>query len=102
MQERFVMKILSHIIIIFVLIVGITFAVLNGEIVTFHYYLGSRQISLALLLAGSFGAGIFFTALLMSFITFRLKREKRKLRKKLKEAKQEIDNLRTIPIKELQ
>ena len=94
------MKLLSHLMMLVILAVGVTFAMLNGEVVTFHYYLGVRQISLALLLVGAFGAGILLTILFMSIVTLRLKHEKRKLRKQLKEARQEIDNLRTIPIKE--
>ena len=94
------MKLFSRIVIILIVLLGITFAALNSEKVIFHYYLGNRSISLALLLACAFGAGIILTFFFMGITVLRLKHQKRKLKKQLNNALQEVDNLRKIPIKE--
>lgn len=94
------MKIIGYFIILILLILGVTFALLNASPVTFHYYFGVKQLPLSLLLVMSFGVGLILTFFAMSISVLKLKAERRSLRKKLKVAEKEINNLRVMPIKD--
>ena len=94
------MRILSYILMLLVILLGITFACLNAEIVTVNYYLGHSAIPLSLLLAYTliFGSVLgFFSSLKW---TLRLKRDNRQLNKCLQTSKKEVENLRAIPFKD--
>jgi len=93
------MRIFSFIVALFIIIVGATFAVLNAKPVVFHYYVGYKTLPLSLLLVISFCIGILLCFFAMSYVVVRLKAHKRYLEKKLRLAEQEINNLRTIPIR---
>jgi lipopolysaccharide assembly protein A len=93
-------KIFSYIIVLLIIVLGITFAILNAPPVTVHYYVGVKQMPLSLLLVISFGAGLLISFLVMMLAVIRLKTERRRLRKKLRIAEKEIDNLRVIPVKD--
>ncbi|MEM9242640.1 MAG: lipopolysaccharide assembly protein LapA domain-containing protein [Pseudomonadota bacterium] len=94
------MKLISYIIILVIVVFGTMFAMLNSKTVDFNYYFGNVTVALSLLLAISLflgvllGGGIGF----IRVITLRLKI--RRLRRKLKNAEQEVKNLRDIPIKD--
>jgi putative membrane protein len=94
------MKSLGYIVFLLIIIFGISFAITNSTPVAIHYYVGVTKLPLSLLLVVSFGIGLIvgFSVLLITSIKLRthLGRTKRKLRV----AEQEIDNLRTIPIKD--
>ncbi|MGD9153705.1 MAG: LapA family protein [Gammaproteobacteria bacterium] len=94
------MKIFGYLISLIIIILGISFAIKNAAPVTVYYYTGTKQLPLSLLLMFTFGIGLIigFSALLISLIRLRtnLGRTKRKLRV----AEQEINNLRTMPIKD--
>ena len=94
------MKIINFIIALFIIILGITFAILNAEPVTVHYYVGIKQLPLSFIMAITLSIGITIGLLIMGLITLRLKAEKHYLKKRLKVTEQEIENLRTIPIKD--
>jgi len=94
------MKSLGYIVFLLIVVLGISFAITNSTPVAIHYYVGVTKLPLSLLLVVSFGIGLIigFSALLIKSIKLRtnLGRAKRKLRI----AEQEIDNLRTMPIKD--
>ncbi|MBN1683899.1 MAG: LapA family protein [Gammaproteobacteria bacterium] len=94
------MKIFSYMIILLLLILGVTFALLNATSVTIHYYLGVSQLPLSLLLLISFAAGVIVALLAMGIILLRLKAQNLGLKRRLRTAEKEIENLRTLPIKE--
>jgi putative membrane protein len=94
------MKIIGFIIILLIVIFGVTFAILNAEPVTVYYYIGIKQLPLSLLIAITFGVGLILGLSLMSLMILRMKAEKYRLKKRLKVIEKEVENLRTIPIKE--
>ena len=93
------MKIFSYLIVLLLLILGVTFALLNASPVTIHYYLGVSQLPLSLLLIISFALGIIIALLMVSMVLIRLKAKNLGLKRRLRIAEQEIENLRTMPIK---
>jgi len=94
------MRVFGYVFLLIIIIWGITFAILNADPVTIHYYIGMKQLPLSLLLVISFGIGLFVSFLYMGFVILRLKSERRHLRKRLSVAEKEIDNLRTIPVRD--
>lgn len=93
------MRILTYLVLLIIILVGLTFASLNSCMVTFNYYLGSRDIELSLLLVGALGIGIFFGLLVAIFPWIKAKRDSSRLRSRLKVVEKEVENLRSIPIK---
>ncbi len=94
------MKIFSYIVVLFLIVLGISFAILNAGQVSIHYYIGVSHLPLSLLLVFSFGIGLIIGLLLTGVVILRLKAQKRSLKKRLKVVEKEIENLRTIPIKD--
>jgi len=92
------MRIVSYILIILIIILGLTFAVLNAGTVALNYYFGVVHISLSLLLVMALGLGVLLGLLASLAPIFRLKRKNSKLSHRVKEAEEEIENLRSIPI----
>jgi lipopolysaccharide assembly protein A len=95
-------KIITYIIILGVIIFGISFAILNAEPVTLHYYLGAQQFPLSLIMILSFSLGLILGLVMMSVILLHLKADKYRLNKKIKLMEQEIQNLRALPIQGVQ
>lgn len=92
------MRVISIIFLIFLILLGVTFAVLNAGAVTLNYYVGVKQISLSILLVFSIILGVFFGFLAMLFPLIRLKKENFQLRHQVKIIEKEVENLRSIPI----
>ena len=83
---------------LFVILLVVTFTVLNAHTVTFDYYTGNIQIFLPLLLVLTLFVGILIGVMLMIPALIRTKHRFHKSESALKKAEQEIQNLRTIPI----
>ena len=94
------MKLVKLIIFLFFLIVGAAFAILNSGMVTLDYYFGFIELPLSIVLIAfmSFGAllGIFACSSLM----LKLKHENNGLKRQANIVKEEVKNLRTIPIRD--
>lgn len=80
------MRIFFYLLLILVVVLGITFAALNAESVTLHYYFGIMQIPLSFLLVFSWGFGILLGWLFSLSLFFKAKREVSALKTKLKDA----------------
>jgi putative membrane protein len=93
------MRVLSYLILLVIMLAGLTFASLNSAPVVFNYYLGSKTITLSLLLVFAFGGGIFLGLLVSMFSWVRIKRDNFHLKSRLNLVEKEVKNLRSIPIK---
>ena len=94
------MRIISFIILLVIIFIGITFASLNSNIVSFNYYVGHREIALSMLLAVTLGAGVLMGLFSGVFVYIRTKSENRRLNKRIRVIERELENLRTIPVKD--
>jgi len=94
------MRIFSYIFLLLIMLLGITFSTLNAIQVPFSYYFGNKQISLALLLVGAFGVGIFVGVIAILFSIVKLKRDNYRLKSRLGIVEKELENLRSLPLKE--
>lgn len=94
------MRIVTYLLLFIVIFLGITFAALNSETVTVHYYLGEKALPLSFFLVGIFAAGC-MVGLLVG-ISFYLKSKIKiyRLQQQLKVAEKEVQNLRAIPLQD--
>lgn len=92
------MRIISYILVLCVLIMGVTFAVLNHDSVTVHYYIGEQTLPLSLLLAFTFILGCLLAFLVFFWMLLKVKVKSYRLQQQLKVAEKEIENLRAIPL----
>jgi lipopolysaccharide assembly protein A len=93
-------RILLAILFLVLLILGLSFAVLNSTSVPLNYYLGKVDLPLALVVVGSLILGAILGVLVSLGIVIRLKRQVRHLRRQVQTAEKEVSNLRAIPLKD--
>lgn len=89
--------------ILFILLLAIITSVLtrlNLDTVTFNYYFGTLQLSLALLLFFALVSGALLGFIFTVALAISTRAERRALRRTLQLREQEIRNLRNIPIKD--
>lgn len=89
--------------ILFILLLAITSSVLtrlNLDAVSFNYYFGTLQLSLALLLFFALVSGALLGFTFTIALAISTRAERRRLRRTLQLREQEIRNLRNIPIKD--
>jgi putative membrane protein len=91
-------KFIPIVIFILVFAAGSAFSAINTDAVTINYYLGSISLPLSIVIVLSMVTGIILGALIITVSTLKLRYENRRLTKKVKQAEQEIDNLRTLPL----
>ena len=93
------MRIFRWFIILLIILLGISFASLNSEKVTVHYYLGISHLPVSLLVVITLliGALLGFFAGLIFYL--KAKRANYRLKQRIKTAEKEIENLRSIPLK---
>lgn len=78
------MRIFSYIVLLLVILLGVTFAILNAQPVTLHYYFGVRTLSLSLLLVLSLGLGVLLGLLVALIPIIKLKSKNYHLKKQIK------------------
>lgn len=83
-----------------VLVLAAAFGTLNDQVVSVNYFLASRELKLAFLLAIAFGAGCVAGLLLAGGGLFGLRMEVRRARAELKLKDKELNELRTLPVRD--
>lgn len=94
------MKYIFYIFWIIVIILGVTFSGLNSHSVNINYYVNETSLQLPLLLLIVLIIGAFLGCIAMLPALIRGKHANHQLKHKIKQVEQEVNNLRTIPIKE--
>ena len=95
------MRILRYILFILLLLLALTFALLNAQAVNINYYLGVSQVPLSILLVFAFGIGCIVGLLVSMSWYLRSKWHNRKMAQRLELAEKELANLRTMPLKDI-
>ena len=93
-------RIIGLIFILVVLLFGLSFAALNAGPVQIHYFFGTRQAPLSLILVLAFVFGALFGTMFNLGVMLRLKRQISRLRKEVTFTEKEVKNLRTLPVKD--
>ena len=92
------MKIITYIVVLCIMLLGITFAMLNAELVNINYYFGISHLPLSLLLLLVLVIGTIFGVVATLFKLLRSKSKIRRLAKKLRLSQKEVASLRAAPI----
>ena len=94
------MRFLKLIFILLIMMIGAAVAVMNAETVRLNYYFGVKELPLSVILVAAVGLGAILGVLATLSSSLRLRRENMSLRHKARIARQEVNNLRSIPIKD--
>lgn len=94
-----VVRVLTGIFLLILLVVGISFSMLNSSLVELNYYMGVKQVSLSSALVVTFGLGAVFGLLGSMSMLVRQKTRTMKLKKNIKMAEREVANLQSYPAK---
>lgn len=94
------MKLVKLIIFLFFLILGAAFAILNSEMVKLDYYFSFIELPLSIVLIAFMSLGALLGIFACSSLMLRLKHENNGLKRQANIVKEEVKNLRTIPIRD--
>lgn len=94
------MRVISLIFLFVLILLGITFAGLNAELVQLNYYIGQISLPVSMLVVFSIGVGLIIGLFLAIMVYFRLRRRNYKLNSKLRMIEKELENLRSIPLRD--
>ena len=94
------MRFLKLLIFLLIMLAGAAFAVMNATRVDLDYYFGTAAVPLSVVLLGALCVGALLGILASLGVVAGLKRENSSLRRKVQLASQEVNNLRSLPIKE--
>lgn len=83
-----------------IIVLAIVFVALNSHTINLDYYAGERQVYLPLMLFVVLVVGAFLGICAMLPLWLRAKNDRRKMKSRLRDAEQELKNLRNIPIKD--
>jgi putative membrane protein len=92
------LRIISYIFVLLIILLGVSFATLNSQVVNFNYYINTQTIPLSVLLAGSFTIGCLIGIFVCVWLLVKVKLKNYHLKQRLKLAEKEIENLRAIPL----
>jgi len=90
------LKVFSLILVIFILLVALSFSAVNSHVVQLNYYVGSAEAPLALALVCAFTLGALFAVAAMVRALIGLRLDLMRVRKTLKQREQELSNIRSI------
>ncbi len=82
-----------------IILLSVGLSLLNPEIIEINYILGSAQLPVSVLLILAFGLGLLVGCLLLLLAIGRVKLQLGRSERALKLAKQELEKLRIMPIK---
>ena len=94
------MRLIRLILFFLVMLVGVALAVMNADPVNLNYYFGSRELPLSVLLVGAVFVGAILGMVAGLGGMMRVKRENADLRRRARLASEEVNNLRSLPIKD--
>lgn len=93
-------RILVFVILLVVALLGLSFALMNAELVSLNYYFSTIQMPLSLVVVLAIVVGALLGVLAMLGMALGQKRELAKMRKSIKLAEKEVSNLRSLPLKD--
>lgn len=94
------MRVIYYLLLIAIIMLGATFATLNLQTVSINYYFDQSTMPLALLLVFTFSGGCVFGLIIGFWLLLKSKFKHFRLRQRLNLVEKELENLRTIPLRE--
>jgi putative membrane protein len=93
-------RILIFIVGLLLVVLGLSFTVMNAAEVQLNYYFGTLAAPLSLVVVGAIAAGAVLGVLASLGMILGQKREMAKLRRTMKLTEKELSNLRALPLKD--
>ncbi len=93
-------RIIFLVVFLLVLVVGLSFALMNAETVMLSYYFGTLSAPLSIVVVVSLAVGALLGVLACMGMALGLKQEIARLRRSAKVAEKELENLRSLPLKD--
>lgn len=95
-----ILRILSLVILLIVLLLGLSFAVLNSGSIVVNYYFGEQEIPLSVALVLALVMGSLLGVLASLSVIFRQRARISSLNRIVSMTEKEVTNLRSLPIKD--
>lgn len=83
-----------------IVLFGLSFALLNAELVTIHFYFGAQELPLSLVIVLSVILGAVLGVIAALALVLRQRRELARERRARHQIQRELDELRRMPIKD--
>ena len=93
-------RLIGFLLLVVLVVIGLSFAVLNSQPVSLNYYFGEREVPLSMVVVLSLAAGAVIGVMVSAGLIFSLKAQLGRLRRKLRDAEKDMDQLRVLPVKE--
>jgi len=93
-------RIVTYLLLLIIMLIGVTFAVLNPTLVTMNYYIGQKTVPLSLLTVTVFAFGCLLGLLVGAWLVLKVKVKNYQLKQRLRIAEKEVQNLRAIPLQD--
>ena len=90
------LRLVSFIVLLFVLIIGIYFGLLNADPVSVNYYFGTYEMPLSLLLVATLLIGALLGAVASIGIIFRMRKRISNLKREVSKQERELENNQTL------
>lgn len=94
------LRLFRFLLLVILVVLGLSFAVLNAEPVSLNYYIASRDVPLSLIMVLSLAAGALIGVLVSAGMILRLKQQTANLRRQLQRAERAADQLSVLPAKQ--
>ncbi|HFD80939.1 MAG TPA: LapA family protein [Gammaproteobacteria bacterium] len=92
------LRLIGFLLLIVLVVLGVSFAVLNAEPVSLNYYFGYLEIPLSMVVVVSLTAGALIGALVSMGVILRLKRQLARTRRELRKAEKQAAELQVLPV----
>ena len=93
-------RITQLILVFIILLVGLAFHLKNNQLIELNYYVGAIELPASLIVVLVLCLGAFLGVLASLPIIIKLKQQKHRLEKQIKNSEKEINNLRVMPVKD--
>ena len=100
-MDIMIKRIVLLLFIVLVVLFGISFSVLNAELVTLDYYFSKIEVPLSIVVVTALAFGVLLGISAGALVALKNRRELYRLRKKLKSTELEVSNMRAIPVQDL-
>lgn len=94
------LRLLNILLLIALIVLGLTFAVLNSDPVSLNYYFGFREVPLSMIVVIALATGAVIGVLVSMGILLRQKQQTFRLRRQLKQAEKSAASASILPARE--
>lgn len=93
-------RLIGFLFLVALVVIGLSFAVLNSQPVALNYYLGERDIPLSIIVVVSVAVGAVVGVVVSAGMILRLRARSARLRRQLRDAENDMEQLRVLPLKD--